>query len=84
MSFRQGTWLAAALAIPTLLIAANFAPLFLPRFSMALAGGAPLKVMSYNLVDSYLNNAQWEAGWGLGFTFPAHAPALKKCRCYCQ
>lgn len=210
--------LAAALAIPTLLIGANFAPLFLPRFSVALAGGAPLKVMSYNLlyrnatlddalnlvrqeqpdilllqevtpaiaqalkgladiyppghfhlaynpqtgqavisrfpitrqelafergralkveintpdsplkvwnvhpntphpwrrqqqqisalvndiaaergplivggdfnttyhselyrlVDSHLNNAQWEAGWGLGFTFPAHAPRVKK------
>ena len=43
-------WLVAVLAIPTLFIGLTFAPLFLPRLSTVLATGAPLKVMSYNVL----------------------------------
>jgi len=43
-------WLTITLAIPTLVISANFAPLFLPRFNYALAGSESLKVMSYNVL----------------------------------
>jgi vancomycin resistance protein VanJ len=32
---------------------------------------------TYRLVNRYLHNAHWQAGWGFGFTFPAHAPYLK-------
>lgn len=42
-------WLTITIAIPTIFISANFAPLFLPRFSYALASSTPLKVMSYNV-----------------------------------
>ena len=42
-------WLALTLALPTLLISLNYAPLFLPRPRVALAGSEPLKVMSYNI-----------------------------------
>jgi len=38
------------LAISTLAIALNFAPLFLPRLDVALAGNTSLQVMSYNLL----------------------------------
>lgn len=44
------TRLALVLAIPTTLIALNFAPLFLPRMDVALAGQTQLKVMSYNVL----------------------------------
>ena len=43
-------WLTITLAAPTIFISANFAPLFLPRFSYALASNEPLKVMSYNVL----------------------------------
>ncbi len=42
-------WLAAALAVPTVLIGVTFSPLFLPRSSLALAGSQSFKVMSYNI-----------------------------------
>jgi endonuclease/exonuclease/phosphatase (EEP) superfamily protein YafD len=42
-------WLAAFLAVPTLLISFTYAPLFLPRPSYALADHSPLTVMSYNI-----------------------------------
>ncbi len=42
-------WLATALAIPSILVGATFAPLFLPRTSPALAGNESLSVMSYNI-----------------------------------
>jgi endonuclease/exonuclease/phosphatase (EEP) superfamily protein YafD len=29
---------------------------------------------AYRLVGQYLHNAHWEAGWGFGFSFPAHSP----------
>lgn len=32
---------------------------------------------TYELVNQYLENAHWEAGWGFGFTFPAHQPRFK-------
>lgn len=32
---------------------------------------------TYALVNQYLQNAHWEAGWGFGFTFPAHQPRFK-------
>lgn len=41
--------LAAALALPTLLITLTFAPLFLPQPRTALAGQESFKVMSYNI-----------------------------------
>ncbi len=41
--------LATALAIPTLTIALSYAPLFLPRPNVALAGGESFKVISYNV-----------------------------------
>jgi vancomycin resistance protein VanJ len=33
---------------------------------------------TYQLVNQYLQNAHWEAGWGFGFTFPAHQPRFKQ------
>jgi endonuclease/exonuclease/phosphatase (EEP) superfamily protein YafD len=41
--------LVAVLAIPTLIIGLSYAPLFLPRSSIALADGSSFKVMSYNV-----------------------------------
>jgi endonuclease/exonuclease/phosphatase (EEP) superfamily protein YafD len=41
--------LALVLAIPTLLISFNLAPLFLPRQRLALANTTSIKVMSYNM-----------------------------------
>ncbi len=38
-----------ALAVPSLIIVLNYAPLFLPRPSVALADGQNFKVMSYNV-----------------------------------
>lgn len=32
---------------------------------------------TYDLVNQYLQNAHWEAGWGFGFTFPAHKPRFE-------
>lgn len=32
---------------------------------------------TYRLVNQYLHNAHWEAGWGFGFSFPAHRPRFK-------
>ena len=29
---------------------------------------------NYRLINQYLANAHWEAGWGFGFSFPAHNP----------
>lgn len=29
---------------------------------------------TYRLVNQHLQNAHWEAGWGFGFSFPAHSP----------
>ncbi len=29
---------------------------------------------AYRLVNQYLQNAHWEAGWGFGFSFPANSP----------
>jgi len=42
-------WLATILAIPTLAIVLSYAPLFLPRPSVALADGDTFTVMSYNV-----------------------------------
>ncbi|MBI1882097.1 MAG: endonuclease/exonuclease/phosphatase family protein [Chloroflexi bacterium] len=33
---------------------------------------------TYRLVSQYLYNAHWEAGWGFGFSFPAHQPRFRK------
>jgi vancomycin resistance protein VanJ len=33
---------------------------------------------TYRLVNQHLNNAHWLAGWGFGFTFPAHTPRFKR------
>lgn len=33
---------------------------------------------TYGMVNQYLENAHWEAGWGFGFTFPAHQLRFKK------
>lgn len=33
--------------------------------------------ITYRLVNQHLNNAHWEAGWGFGFSFPAHTPRVK-------
>jgi vancomycin resistance protein VanJ len=33
---------------------------------------------TYQLINHYLGNAHWDAGWGFGFSFPAHAPRIKK------
>ncbi|MBE7467571.1 MAG: hypothetical protein DPW09_35635 [Anaerolineae bacterium] len=33
---------------------------------------------AYQLVGQYLNNAHWEAGWGFGFSFPAHRPRFRE------
>jgi vancomycin resistance protein VanJ len=46
-------WLAVSFALPTLLIMLNYAPLFLPRPTLALAGNEPFKVMSYNVWSRY-------------------------------
>jgi vancomycin resistance protein VanJ len=32
---------------------------------------------TYRLVNQYLYNAHWEAGWGFGFSFPANEPRFK-------
>jgi len=32
---------------------------------------------NYRLISQYLANAHWEAGWGFGFSFPAHNPHYK-------
>jgi vancomycin resistance protein VanJ len=32
---------------------------------------------TYHLVNQYLHNAHWEAGWGFGFSFPAHQPHFR-------
>jgi endonuclease/exonuclease/phosphatase (EEP) superfamily protein YafD len=32
---------------------------------------------TYRLVNQHLGNAHWDAGWGFGFSFPAHAPRVK-------
>ena len=32
---------------------------------------------TYQLISHYLNNAHWQAGWGFGFSFPAHAPHFR-------
>lgn len=45
----QRRWLMAVLSIPTLAIVFSYAPLFLPRPSVALADGDAIKVMSYNV-----------------------------------
>jgi endonuclease/exonuclease/phosphatase (EEP) superfamily protein YafD len=33
---------------------------------------------TYHLVNQHLRNAHWEAGWGFGFSWPAHAPRIKR------
>ena len=42
-------WLAGALLVPTAIIAALYAPLYLPRSTQIPEGGYPLKLMSYNV-----------------------------------
>ncbi len=42
-------WLVATLAVPALFISLNYAPLFLPRCSFALANGENFKVLSHNV-----------------------------------
>jgi endonuclease/exonuclease/phosphatase (EEP) superfamily protein YafD len=42
--------LAVTLAVPTILIGLNFAPLFLPRQNYALASNTTFRVMSYNVL----------------------------------
>jgi endonuclease/exonuclease/phosphatase (EEP) superfamily protein YafD len=32
----------------------------------------------YSLLTPHLQNAHWEAGWGFGFSFPAHQPRFKR------
>jgi endonuclease/exonuclease/phosphatase (EEP) superfamily protein YafD len=32
---------------------------------------------TYRLITQNLDNAHWEAGWGFGFSFPAHSPRVK-------
>jgi vancomycin resistance protein VanJ len=32
---------------------------------------------TYRMIDQYLDNAHWEAGWGFGFSFPASTRRLK-------
>lgn len=32
---------------------------------------------AYQMINQHLKNAHWQAGWGFGFTFPAHAPRFK-------
>ena len=34
----------------------------------------------YSLIDSRLQNAHWNAGWGFGFSFPAHRPNVRGVR----
>lgn len=41
--------LAFSLAVPLLLIGLNYAPLFMPRPSVALASAEPIRLMSYNV-----------------------------------
>jgi vancomycin resistance protein VanJ len=31
----------------------------------------------YQLINQHLDNAHWEAGWGFGFSFPAHTPEIR-------
>jgi len=33
---------------------------------------------TYRLINQSLSNAHWEAGWGFGFSFPAHSPHYKR------
>lgn len=33
---------------------------------------------TYRLINQHLENAHWQAGWGFGFSFPAHAPRFKR------
>jgi vancomycin resistance protein VanJ len=33
---------------------------------------------NYRLINQYLSNAHWEAGWGFGFSFPAHNPRYNR------
>jgi vancomycin resistance protein VanJ len=33
---------------------------------------------AYRYVNQHLHNAHWEAGWGFGFSFPAHIPRFKR------
>jgi vancomycin resistance protein VanJ len=33
---------------------------------------------TYRLINQHLSNAHWQAGWGFGFSFPAHAPRFKR------
>jgi endonuclease/exonuclease/phosphatase (EEP) superfamily protein YafD len=33
---------------------------------------------TYRLVNQYLHNAHWDAGWGFGFSFPAQRPRFKR------
>ncbi|MBN1219342.1 MAG: endonuclease/exonuclease/phosphatase family protein [Anaerolineae bacterium] len=33
---------------------------------------------TYRLVNQQLSNAHWEAGWGFGFSWPAHMPRVKR------
>lgn len=47
--FLKRRWLALTLTIPTLLIGITYAPLFMPRPSLALADSPHFKVMSYNV-----------------------------------
>lgn len=46
-------WLAVSFALPTILIMLNYAPLFLPRPALVLAGNEPFKVMSHNVWSRY-------------------------------
>jgi vancomycin resistance protein VanJ len=32
---------------------------------------------TYRMIDQYLHNAHWEAGWGFGFSFPASTRRIK-------
>lgn len=42
-------WLAVTLAIPTVVIIVNYAPLFMPRSQVVFADDGRIKVMSYNI-----------------------------------
>jgi len=45
------------------------------KYPLILGGDFNTSVQSqtYRLVNQYLNNAQWEAGCGFGFTYPSQA-----------
>jgi vancomycin resistance protein VanJ len=36
------------------------------------------QAQNYRLINQHLSNAHWEAGWGFGFSFPAHNPTYKQ------